>query len=361
MELKFSVCIPVYNAEKYIIECLESVIAQTYDDYEVIIVDDGSTDDSSRICDEYADKDSRFKIFHQENKGPYYSRSEAIKRASGEYLVFLDADDLLDKMCLEYLNNILDTSVKDADIICFSHYAMYANKNVVRCVSQSFSDTTENRIEKEYKNISQKEMSVLLMQSYRYNTVWGKALKSDMAKRSIMALSDKLLNGEDAIQIAKCIISSEKIVFCKKTLYYYRQRKNSIAHQFDKNTIYGAIRAHYIVDKLMSESVLLKEENSEVYSMHNVLALNNFLEQIYKNNISRVGFSEKKKNVSEIMQNENVRKLIDETDAQSLKIYNRCRLMILKKNLLSMLIIIDCMIRGIQNVSEVISGKKKYA
>ena len=91
-----SVIVPVYNAEKYIRACLDSIVNQTYKNLEIILVDDGSTDGSGAICDEYADKDVRIKVIHSTNKGVTAARINAFKTSSGDYITFVDTDDFLD-------------------------------------------------------------------------------------------------------------------------------------------------------------------------------------------------------------------------------------------------------------------------
>ena len=91
-----SVIVPVYNAEKYLRECLDSIVNQTYHNIEIILVDDGSTDASGAICDEYADKDIRIKVIHSANKGVTAARINAFETSSGDYITFVDADDFLD-------------------------------------------------------------------------------------------------------------------------------------------------------------------------------------------------------------------------------------------------------------------------
>src|SRR5690606_27273688 len=90
---KVSVIIPVYNAEKYLRECIDSVLAQTFDDFELLLINDGSTDGSGKICDEYAQKDARVKVFHKENGGVSSARNLGLDNAKGEWITFIDSDD----------------------------------------------------------------------------------------------------------------------------------------------------------------------------------------------------------------------------------------------------------------------------
>ena len=101
-----SIIIPVYNSEMYIKKCLNSVVSQTYKKLEIILVDDGSTDNSSQICDNYADNDNRIKVIHQSNGGQASARNNAIKFANGDYILYVDSDDILTVDHVEYLVNL---------------------------------------------------------------------------------------------------------------------------------------------------------------------------------------------------------------------------------------------------------------
>ena len=91
----FSIIVPVYNVEKYLRECIDSILCQTFTDFELILVDDGSKDESGKICDEYAEKDNRIKVIHKENGGQSTARNCGVKESSGKYIVFLDSDDFI--------------------------------------------------------------------------------------------------------------------------------------------------------------------------------------------------------------------------------------------------------------------------
>lgn len=114
--MKVSVIIPVYNAEKYLSKCIDSILNQTLSDLELILVDDGSPDNSGAICDEYAIKDSRVKVFHQKNGGVCSARNKGLSMATGEYISFVDSDDYLECNALEELYN--DIITHNADVSC---------------------------------------------------------------------------------------------------------------------------------------------------------------------------------------------------------------------------------------------------
>ena len=112
---RVSVVVAAYNSEEYLRKCLDSIVSQTYKDLELILVDDGSTDSTSLICDEYASKDQRIKVIHQKNTGSFAARYEGYKVSSGEYIIFLDADDYIDA---DFIEHLADKAIEaDADIV----------------------------------------------------------------------------------------------------------------------------------------------------------------------------------------------------------------------------------------------------
>ncbi len=115
--VKFSIIIPVYDVEEYLPECVESILSQTFTDYEVILIDDGSADSSGALCDQYARRHPAFQVIHQENKGQSSARNEGLKRARGEYLLFVDSDDFyFDIHCLRRISERAD----GCDLVAFN-------------------------------------------------------------------------------------------------------------------------------------------------------------------------------------------------------------------------------------------------
>ena len=111
MQPKISVIVPVYKAEKYLHRCVDSILSQTFTDFELILVNDGSPDNCGAICDEYAQKDNRVRVFHKENGGVSSARNLGLDNAKGEWITFVDSDDWLKPGCLEQLTNKLDADM----------------------------------------------------------------------------------------------------------------------------------------------------------------------------------------------------------------------------------------------------------
>ena len=114
--VKVTVIIPVYNTEKYLAECIESAINQSLRDIEIILVDDASPDNAGKICDEYAAKDSRIKVIHQENQGVSAARNNGLEHANGEYVYFLDSDDMIEESFLEKAYNVAKANDSDLTV-----------------------------------------------------------------------------------------------------------------------------------------------------------------------------------------------------------------------------------------------------
>lgn len=168
---KASIIIPVYNAEKYIIRCLESVLNQTYTNFEVLLIDDGSTDNSGKICDMYNRKDSRVSTYHQPNMGQSAARNSALMKAQGKYIVFIDADDYVADTLLE--KTIPKMESEDIDILIFKHKEITDN-GLVPFV---------NEFEKKNINIntlSIKKIRKLILMDEISNLMWNKIYKKSI-------------------------------------------------------------------------------------------------------------------------------------------------------------------------------------
>lgn len=123
---KVSIIVPVYNVEKYVERCIESIIKQSYKNLEIILIDDGSKDNSGKICDEYAQKDNRIKVIHKKNGGLSDARNTGLNIADGEYICFIDSDDYIHKDLVK--DNLEKLIQQKADMICFNRFVINGEK-----------------------------------------------------------------------------------------------------------------------------------------------------------------------------------------------------------------------------------------
>lgn len=216
MEDLISVIIPVYNVEKYLKRCLDSIIKQTYKKLEIILVDDGSTDNSGKICDEYAKKDERIIVIHKANGGLSDARNKGIEIAKGKYIGFVDSDDWIsDKMYETLYSNAIKY---DADISC--------------CEFIRTKDFNEKVDEKKYDNIkkayNQDEYIKIFFKIGTQQCVyyaWNKLYKRDIIQNNLYPIG---LTSEDVQGTFKTLIKSNKIVSVNYPYYYYFINDNSI-------------------------------------------------------------------------------------------------------------------------------------
>lgn len=207
-----SVIIPVYNVEKYLEQCLKSVIKQTYKNIEIILVDDGSTDDSGKICDEYAQKDSRIVIIHKKNGGLSDARNVGIDNAKGQYITFIDSDDDVIKEYVEYLYKLLKIEKTKMAIASYTVVSKSRKINMGELYQEKLL-STEECLE---RMLCEEGISV---------SAWAKLYDKELFK-DVKFPVGKL--NEDNGTTYKLILQCEKIAYGNKSIYNYYKRENSI-------------------------------------------------------------------------------------------------------------------------------------
>ncbi len=212
---KISIVVPVYNVESYLKKCLDSIINQTYKNLEIILVDDGSTDNSVDICDEYAKRDNRIKVIHKKNGGLSDARNTGIEIATGNYIGFVDSDDWIDENMYKLLYNNL---IKEhADISCCNRYFVYINS------IKKYGNANN------YYRVMNSERAIELMctMGYMGMSAYTKLYKKEVFK-DIRYPKGKV--NEDIYTTYKLVDKASRIVYDSTPMYYYRQRKGSITN-----------------------------------------------------------------------------------------------------------------------------------
>ena len=223
----FSVIVPIHNVEKYLSRCIDSVLSQTFADFELILVDDGSPDNCPKICDEYAKKDKRIKVVHKENGGLVSARQAGISVAKGDYVFNLDGDDAITSDALMSAYQIISDT--NADMVSFS-YRIYTDgklgKEVYDLAAEGLYDRT--RMEEEiFPNLLSNEN----MQNLFY-FIWGKAIKRELATKYQMNLPTPIIMGEDACCTTPFYLDANSVYMSKKAIYLYTVRGDSITTSF---------------------------------------------------------------------------------------------------------------------------------
>lgn len=239
--LKFSIIVPVYGVEKYILKCIESVKDQTLEDFECLIINDGTKDNSMELAKQAIGDDSRFKIFDKKNGGLSDTRNYGIERAQGEYIFFLDSDDYIGPTLLE--DTYKKAKENDSDIVCFD--MMYVYENGKEKVSSAG----------EYDVTSYRETPELL---FINNSANNKIFKNVFMKNR------RFVEGiwyEDLASVPVWLAQANNVGFVKKPLYFYLQREGSISHSADKR-IFDIYKSIGIIKKDLD---LRSEDLSRLY------------------------------------------------------------------------------------------------
>lgn len=216
-----SIIVPVYNVESYLKECIESIINQTYKELEILLIDDGSTDGSGSICDEYKQKDNRIKTIHQNNRGISNARNVGLKSASGKYICFVDSDDLIHPQMVELLyNSLIDN---DADISICHEISFSDNDSFVFDTYESYTkECIEDRIQLLTHTTDDWTGPI--------NWSWNKIYKRELISGLSFTEQKRM---EDVRFIPEYLINVSKGVWIKECLYGYRQRIGSTMNSND--------------------------------------------------------------------------------------------------------------------------------
>lgn len=211
-----SVVVPVYNVEPYLKECLESIINQTYRDLEIILIDDGSTDKSGDICEEYAKKDDRIIVIHQSNQGSASAKNAGLRKSSGEYLAFVDSDDFLQEDAYEFMVKQLEEYCADIIQGCFRKVYQKFYRDVNKIIEMQILDTFE--------------FLELFTKDWTCGLLWDKLYKRDIFKDIYFKEGHKI---DDEFFTYKGVMNSKKVLRVPHYIYNYRQRISSVMFSKD--------------------------------------------------------------------------------------------------------------------------------
>ncbi|MCI6919262.1 MAG: glycosyltransferase [Lachnospiraceae bacterium] len=224
-----SIVVPIYNVDGYLEKCIESIRNQTYDNIQIVLVDDGSTDSSGVICDHFQALDGRIEVVHQENRGLVAARKAGLEICNGDYVGFVDGDDYIDPEM--YSNLITYIEETEADIV-HSGYFKNDNKDIVwGTVENSICELNVENTDKILHMLMAPINSVELISA----SIWSKLYKRDVALRAYRIVPDEQSYGEDILFFCNALMQSEKIVIVNTAFYHYVLRNNSITHKIKRD------------------------------------------------------------------------------------------------------------------------------
>ena len=249
--VEISVIVPIYGVENYLPECIESLLDQSFLNFELILVNDGSLDNCPKICDDYAEKDARVQVVHKVNGGLLSARKAGLKAAKGKYISYVDGDDWVDKFYLDTLFKLAEAN--NVDLVVTGHFREFDGKiETIKPKNAGFYD--------------EENVKSLLIPNAIYNGkfcehgistyVWNKLFKKELLKDVLFDVPNEIIMGEDAAITYSYLAVSKSVVISRIPLYYYRQRHDSIV-----KSIENPKKEYYRLGLLMS---FLKSKLSNV-------------------------------------------------------------------------------------------------
>lgn len=240
-----SLIVPVYNVEKYLHKCLESIVSQTYKNFEVLLINDGSTDNSGEICDEYCKRDNRFKVIHKKNEGVSIARNIGIEKCSGNWISFIDGDDFVDS---EYLLNLYSAAIRNNADVVTSDFKGYIEGSAP-------SPSYYNRKGRVASDSLSGQEALSLMLNMRENcSVWSKIFK----RASIGNLRFPIGRiNEDGLFLFYLYFKTKHVVAIESAHYYYRINPNGLARTVNN-------RLFDLIINMREMETYLKEHNVSV-------------------------------------------------------------------------------------------------
>ena len=243
----FSVLIPVFNSEEHLQECVDSVLNQTFQNFEIILIDDGSTDRSGDICEKYSALDKRIEVIRQRNQGPTIARIAAFQRASGRYVIYMDSDDLWDEQLLEKVQKAIEKY--NCDIVSFRWKYIDCEEKDIKEIPSIYSE--ENTI------YDIRTLMIKFLTEEVENSLWKRAVRKNCIDpfqiASLSAIKDIYL-GEDMVQSFIMIKDCTNMVYLDQPLYHYRLNPKGLTHDTTPRPVIDVAMARQYLWEIIGKS-----------------------------------------------------------------------------------------------------------
>lgn len=319
---KYSVVVPVYNAEKYLEECVDSVLTQSVTDFELILVDDGSTDSSGTMCDSFAASDERVKVIHQPNSGPIATRFNGVKNATGDYILSLDSDDY-------WLDGLLEKVDEAVNRLGCDMLIFRLLKGDEPC-HDFFGGEKESIDRGEYFLTSLKESGM--------NSIVIKACARSLFENVDISEIMSVHNAEDLLISTSLARKAEKISYIPDVLYFYRTNDGNISSRIYKNTLDEYLFSRNILWREIERLGFADDERRKIY---NIGFLRRVADHVLHINQCNVSKQEKLEHISRIANHKEFVRIFDEADLSQLGKAKRIRLRLLRAHKYKLLMLSD--------------------
>lgn len=317
-----TVIVPVYNVESYLEKCIESVLNQTYTNLELILVNDGSTDNSGAVCDKYAEIDERVRVVHKDNEGPSVTRNRGLQEAEGDYLVFCDSDDILAKIALESMYSVMDRYNTDLVLCGYSKFG------------KSFDVTKETRILSNYSLTifqSNKELASLYL-APKTNlfgiSIWAKMYKMDIIRNNSIMFPPDTNYEEDCMFNLQYFKHIETAGALRDVLYFWRQHDTSITKSSYSSDNFLQLTKGFTARVDFIKMVGMADKIIKLQNIYLTVIMNNFKKIFFSNMSKRERYADYKF----IMDIDEVVKTVDSCNLSKNRLTRRLTLATRAKN-----------------------------
>ena len=332
MKQKVSIIVPIYNSELYLNKCIESLLNQTYSNIEIVLINDGSTDNSENICNEYRKNDNRIEYYYKKNEGVAIARNYGIKKASGEYIMFVDSDDYIS---LDYIKSMLDAAVKNQSDLVTSDYTEVTNGIELR--KSAFTEKEGTIVD-----LNKEEYMSLYLKSAHFNSSCRKLISKDLIKKNKLQFISKLTYGEDMLFSFELYINSSKPIYVINYGYYYLMNDNSAMHRSDLSSFEKHYSNNIYIVKYIKDKYSLSEEHINCLEYKTYVTFNKISRRVCNSNFN---FSTKREFINKQLKEYKV--LLNNKN-----IYNYCNwkqkisLFLLKNRLVGLFIFIKLLFKA---------------
>lgn len=322
---ELTIIVPIYNGEKYLNKCIDSILSQTYTDFELVLVNDGSTDASLSICERYAEADSRVVVYHKENGGLVAARKSGLSLAKGEYIGYVDCDDYIEADMYE---NLMSVAKKDgADIVAGDIIIDHITHSKVEKgnIPSGFYD---------FHRLQTEVVPKMLISSgfVKYGLIPGvvvKVTRRSVLEKAMPYVDDDITIGEDVAITAFCIMNCTSLSVIDSASYHYIQYENSMVRVFNPKRIEKIEKLYECISKIDCEAYQKQVSLYMCYLIFNAVA-----SCIKKSNYTK---KEAKAAAKDILKTELCEKVLSQADFSVLSLKNRLKLYLMKYKFVSLL------------------------
>ncbi|MBQ8783272.1 MAG: glycosyltransferase [Clostridia bacterium] len=325
---ELSIIVPIYNGEEFLCRCIDSILSQQYTDFELILIDDGSTDSSLLICNRYAEIDSRIVVLHKENAGLVAARKSGLSLAKGEYIGFVDCDDFIDDNM--YLDLMSVARTDNSDIVAggLIYDFVTQSKWQYPCIEEGFYNEAD---------LKDKVIPKMLVHSgfVNYGLIPGvvtKIFRHSVLEKAMLNIDDEITIGEDVAITAFSIMNSKSLSVVKIAAYHYVQYESSMVRVFNPQRLKKISKLYSGICKIENENYQKQVTIYMCYLIFNAIAA-----CVNKSGYDKI---EAKKAITEILKNSFTVRVLKEADISGLSFKNKVKVYLMRHNLTDIIMLL---------------------